>query len=72
MRSWTAGGRISCTRLDLADGGPLSSMQQTPPYIAAGIDVVPVDWVNQRLDELGEAWHVAWGLEGYELPALPD
>jgi hypothetical protein len=41
-------------------------------YIAAGIDVVPVDWVNQRLDELGEAWHAAWGTEGYELPALPE
>lgn len=50
----------------------LSRFPGDAPYIAAGIDVVPVDWVNQRLDELGEAWHVAWGLEGYELPALPD
>ena len=41
-------------------------------YITAGIDVVPVGWVNQRLDELGEAWHVAWGTEGYTLPILPE
>jgi hypothetical protein len=41
------------------------------PYIDAGIDAVPVDWVNQRLDELHEAWHVAWGSEGYELPPIP-
>lgn len=41
-------------------------------YIAAGIDVVPVGWVNQRLDELGEVWHVAWGTEGYKLPTFPE
>lgn len=42
------------------------------PYIAAGVDAVPVDWINQRLDELGEDWHVARGDEGYVLPALPE
>lgn len=39
-------------------------------YIEAGIDAVPIEWVNQRLDELGEAWHVCWGDEGYVLPPL--
>lgn len=43
---------------------------QDQPYVAAGVDAIPVDWVNQRLDELGERWHVSWGQDGYELPAL--
>lgn len=41
------------------------------PYIEAGIDPVPVDWVNQRLAELGEPWRVEMGSSGYVLPALP-
>jgi len=40
-------------------------------YIVAGIDRVPIDWVNQRLDELGETWHVTWCTEGHEMPPLP-
>jgi hypothetical protein len=28
------------------------------PYIAAGLEQVPTDWLNQRLAELGEKWRV--------------
>lgn len=41
------------------------------PYIEAGIDDVPIDWVNQRLVELGETWRVQLGDAGYQLPVLP-
>ena len=40
------------------------------PYIQAGIDVVPIAWVNQRLVELNENWSVEFGEHGYRLPAL--
>jgi hypothetical protein len=40
------------------------------PYIEAGIDVIPTDWVNQRLVELEQNWQVALGRNGYELPHL--
>lgn len=40
------------------------------PFIEAGIDPVPVDWVNQRLEELHEGWRVEMGAYGYILPAL--
>lgn len=40
------------------------------PIIEAGVDRVPLDWINQRLAELGESWHVATGKTGYILPAL--
>ncbi|MEV0793592.1 hypothetical protein [Kribbella sp. NPDC050459] len=49
----------------------LDKFAEDAPYILAGIDVVPVAWLNQRLDELGEGWHVVWGKEGYVLPPLP-
>ncbi|MGW7682152.1 hypothetical protein ACWGID_15515 [Kribbella sp. NPDC054772] len=49
----------------------LDKFADDAPYIQAGIDAVPVAWVNQRLDELGEGWHVVWGEEGYVLPPLP-
>lgn len=39
-------------------------------FIDAGIDPVPIEWVNQRLTELGEAWRVTLGPTGYVLPAL--
>lgn len=41
-------------------------------FIDAGIDIVPVDWVNQQLVELGEHWNVHFGVEGYILPLLSD
>lgn len=40
-------------------------------YIDAGIEKVPVDWINQRLNEMGEHWTVTVGEEGYVLPPLP-
>jgi hypothetical protein len=40
------------------------------PFIEAGVDAVPVEWVNQRLTELGESWRVELGEQGYVLPAL--
>jgi len=39
-------------------------------YIEAGIERVPVDWINQRLVEFGEAWSVSAGECGYVLPSL--
>jgi len=40
-------------------------------YIQAGVDQVPVDWVNQRLSERGEEWRVGSVAEGgYQLPPL--
>ncbi len=39
-------------------------------FIEAGVDPVPVDWINQRLQELNENWHVKFGSHGYLLPAL--
>jgi hypothetical protein len=42
-------------------------------YIEAGIDVVPVAWVNTRLSEIGENWRVEGLVEaGYVLPRLID
>lgn len=49
----------------------LDKFPDRAPYINAGIDAVPVDWVNQRMDELAEGWHVSWGAAGYVLPPLP-
>lgn len=48
----------------------LNKFPERAIYVDAGVDAVPVAWVNQRLDELGESWHVAWGGEGYEMPPL--
>ena len=31
------------------------------PYIEAGIDPVPENWVNKRLEEMGETWRVTLG-----------
>lgn len=39
-------------------------------YIDAGVDIVPTDWINQRLIEFGEAWQVELGENGYLLPPL--
>jgi hypothetical protein len=40
------------------------------PYIDAGVDIVPTDWINQRLIECGESWQIELGENGYLLPAL--
>ena len=40
------------------------------PYIDAGVDLVPTDWINQRLLECGESWRVEVGEAGYSLPPL--
>lgn len=40
------------------------------PYIDAGVDLVPTDWINQRLLECGESWRVEAGEAGYSLPPL--
>lgn len=39
-------------------------------FIQAGIDPVPLNWVNKRLEELGEAWRVELKAGGYVLPPL--
>jgi hypothetical protein len=39
-------------------------------FIDAGIDPVPVEWVNKRLEEIGEPWRVAGEITGYRMPAL--
>ncbi len=39
-------------------------------FIEAGIDVVPANWVNKRLEELGESWRITLKDGGYELPPL--
>jgi hypothetical protein len=50
----------------------LDKFEDDAPYIVAGLDAVPVAWMNQRLDELGEEWHVQWGEHGYLLPPLSE
>lgn len=39
-------------------------------YIDAGIEPVPIDWMNQRLQECGEGWRVTQGERGLLLPPL--
>jgi hypothetical protein len=39
-------------------------------YIDAGVEIVPTDWINQRLVECGESWQIALGDYGYLLPPL--
>jgi hypothetical protein len=41
------------------------------PFIDAGIDSVPISWVNKRLEELQEDWRIEMGAGGYILPTLP-
>jgi hypothetical protein len=48
----------------------LSKFPFDDPYIQAGIDPIPIDWINQRLTELCEPWTVKRGDLGYVLPAL--
>lgn len=42
----------------------------TAPLVNAGVDRVPLSWINKRLEETGEAWRVQEGPEGYQLPPL--
>jgi hypothetical protein len=39
-------------------------------FINAGIDPVPIRWVNKRLEERGEAWRVEMNEGGYEMSPL--
>lgn len=39
-------------------------------YIDAGVDVVPAEWINQRLEESGESWEVEMRDTGYTLPPI--
>ena len=41
-------------------------------FVEAGIDQIPINWINIRLKELSENWRVEQGDEGYLMPALPD
>lgn len=49
----------------------LTKFRDDAIYIDAGVEQVPIDWINQRLVERGETWLVDIGLNGYLLPALP-
>lgn len=46
------------------------SFPSDAPFIDAGVDVVPVAWINRRLEEEGERWQVEMGAGGYVLPPL--
>jgi hypothetical protein len=59
-------------RLRTIRGEYLAKFPDDAPYIEAGIEPVPIDWINQRLLELGQSWRVDTGLNGYILPALSD
>jgi hypothetical protein len=39
-------------------------------FVEAGIDPVPIKWVNKRLEEIGETWRVDLRDGGYVLPPL--
>ena len=39
-------------------------------FIDAGIDPVPVTWINKRLEEIGEGWRVSGEVTGYQMPVL--
>lgn len=40
------------------------------PFLEAGIDPVPLNWVNKRLEELQEPWRVEMANGGYVMPVL--
>lgn len=44
--------------------------QNEVPFIEAGIDPVPIAWINKRLEERGESWRVEMSNGGYILPPL--
>src|SRR5579863_4909115 len=43
---------------------------QDAPFIEAGVDPVPINWINKRLEEEGETWQVEMRDGGYILPPL--
>lgn len=53
-------------------GEYLARFPEDARYIEAGVEPVPVAWINQRLAELGETWRVSLGMNGYVLPDLTD
>ncbi len=60
-------------RLELLKTIRINYLEKFPnrvPYIEAGIDNIPIDWINQSLVELTEDWSVLMWEEGYILPAL--
>jgi hypothetical protein len=60
-------------RLDLLNQIRREYMESFPeevPFLEAGVDVVPTNWVNKRLEELGEQWTVELDRGGYVLPPL--
>ncbi len=62
-------------RLDLLQTIRSEYMDKFPDevaYMEAGVDQVPVDWINQRLVELNESWQIQLGTSGYLLPPLSD
>lgn len=48
-----------------------AAFPDTVPFINAGVDTVPIAWINKRLDELGEHWRVGLSDGGYTMPPLP-
>ena len=38
-------------------------------FLQAGVDQVPISWVNKRLEEIGETWRVQLNDGGYVLKA---
>jgi hypothetical protein len=41
------------------------------PFVQAGLDQIPITWVNKRLEELGENWRVTIEKGEYKMPPLP-
>jgi hypothetical protein len=50
----------------------LETFPDERPFIEAGIDQVPVNWVNKRLQELSEPWRVELDNGGYKMPPLGE
>ena len=48
----------------------MTRFSDAAPFIDAGVDVVPVAWINKRLEECGEAWRVELKDGVYRLPPL--
>jgi hypothetical protein len=50
----------------------LNAFPEETPFVEAGVDPVPTNWVNKRLEELGERWSVELDRGGYVLPPLNE
>jgi hypothetical protein len=48
----------------------MDAFPEEVPFVDAGVDPVPVNWVNKRLEELAESWRVELSDGGYVLPPL--